>query len=167
MDDTAQPPRIPSSLPIRLETLAPHPDAYPTHLYVANDRCGRCNQLTLLLRIEPVYPDVDVAGRDVDCTTQFCPTCLEQLARDVLECAEKFAGPPDEVLERMAKKATYPLPPVDSIDAPPSIATHATRGDVDPQRLPLPALAFGQSVLLEFEDDAGGDVVTVETTELS
>jgi hypothetical protein len=86
----ATPPPLPTNvayrkLPIRLETLEPHPDRYPTHLYAADDRCGRCNQLTLVLRVEPVYPDCDV-----DCTTQFCTTCLEQLARSVREKAPLF-----------------------------------------------------------------------------
>lgn len=82
---------IASGLAIRLETLAPHPDAYPTHLYVApSERCGRCNQVTLCLRIEPVYPDVDVAGRDIDVTMHLCPRCLEQLASAVQALAAEL-----------------------------------------------------------------------------
>lgn len=97
----AQPPRIPySSLPIRLETLplrrcdtlASDADDERAHLYVANDKCHRCDTLTLVLRIEPIVGDCDIAGRDIDATTQFCPTCLEQLARDVRGKAGLFAA---------------------------------------------------------------------------
>lgn len=70
-------------LAIRFETLPPRHDAYPTHLYVMTDHCRRCGQLTPVLCIEVSYPDVDTAGRDVDTSTFFCPTCLEQLAREV------------------------------------------------------------------------------------
>ena len=79
-------------LRIRLETLPPQHDQYPAHLYIAHERCRRCNQVTAVLCIEVAYPDVDTAGRDVDTTTHFCPTCLEQLARTVREKIPELVG---------------------------------------------------------------------------
>lgn len=95
MDDTAQTPRIPSNLPIRLETLPPaHLEGRRlATLFVAIDsNCDRCDQLVLTLRIEP-NPDVDLAGNDLedlDVTLHFCPKCLEQLAREVRDQAKAF-----------------------------------------------------------------------------
>lgn len=82
-------------LPIRIEQIPPeHAGAEPTaYLYVADDTCFRCGTRTPLLRVEPRLRD-DVGSNigDVDATTQFCPVCLEQLARRVREKIPELVG---------------------------------------------------------------------------